>query len=68
MRKARPGGASGNGPQALDQSSQDQDNTPTIPGPNAPQSFRLLGDIAADIIGDLSRHRARPFIASDRDG
>ncbi len=37
MRKARPGGASGNGPKALDQSSQDQDNTSPVPPSNSPQ-------------------------------
>ncbi len=33
-----------------------------------PQPFRLLGDITAGIVDDLSHRRARPFIASDRDG
>ena len=44
MRKARPGDASGNGPKALDQRSQDYDNTPAVPRSNVPQDcLKRLG-------------------------
>ena len=50
MRKARPGRDSGNGPQALDKRSQEQNNTPAVPRSNAPQHrLNLLGQFRREL-------------------
>ena len=50
MIEDRPGGAAGNEPQALDQSSQDQDNTSAVPASNSPQDrLNRLGQFRREL-------------------
>ena len=50
MRKARPGGGSGNGPKASKDNSQDQDSTSAVPPSNSPQDrLNLLGQFRREL-------------------